>query len=90
MYIRLLPRKWLSCQYFQVDQEVSLDAAEPPVDAQDIPEYDGPYDGKVPDDFEIEKHLPSRPNHPHNPRPRKKRSCSPARRTAPAPRTIPR
>ena len=59
-----------------------------PVEAQEIPEYEGPYDGEPV--LELDEDLPSHPRHSYNLRPRQKRSCSPARRAALPVRTVPR
>ena len=63
---------------------------EPPIEAQEIPDYVGPYDGQLPDELELEEHVPSYTKHSYNLRPKQKRSCSPAKRAAPLPRTVPR
>ena len=63
---------------------------EPPIEVQEIPDYEGPYDGQLPDDLEVEDHVPLRPKHSYNLRPKQKRSCSPARRAVPPPITVPR
>ena len=62
------------------------------VEAQEIPEYEGPHDDVTPNfnlDFD-EEDLPSPPYHINDLRPCQKRSCSPARNAAPPPRTVPR
>ena len=64
--------------------------AEPPIEVQEIPNYEGPYDGQLPDDLEVEDHIPLDTKHSYNLRPKQKRSCSPARRAAPPPITVPR
>ena len=66
------------------------DVSGQPMEAQEMPDYEGPYDGQLPDDLEVEEHVVSHPKHLYNLRPRQKRSCSPARRAAPVPRTVPR
>ena len=63
---------------------------EEPVETQEIPEYEGPYDGKLFSELEPEADMPSQPRHSYNLRPKEKRSCSPAKRAAPPPRTVPR
>lgn len=73
-----------------MSQETFQFLAETPVEALEIPDYEGPYDGQLPLDLEIEADMPTEPSHSYNLRPTKKRSCSPARKAAPAPRTIPR
>lgn len=64
--------------------------ADPPMETQDIPEYEGPYDGDLPNELDIEEDELDRPQHKYNLRPKQKRSCSPARRAAPLPKTVPR
>ena len=59
-----------------------------PVEAHEIPEYKGPYDGQLPHEFEED--LPSHPRHTYDLWPRQKRSCSPARQAVLPPRTVPR
>ena len=65
-----------------------------PVEAVEIPEYEGPHDDDMPNfNLELdEDDLPSVsvPCHKYNLRPRQKRTCSPARRAAPPPETVPR
>ena len=63
-----------------------------PVEALEIPEYEGPHDDDGPNfNLELEEDdLPLPPRHKYDLRPRQKRSCSPARRAAPPPRTVPR
>ena len=63
---------------------------EPPLETQDIPEYEGPYDGDLPNELDMEEHAPVRAQHKYDLRPKQKRSCSPARRAAPLPKTVPR
>ena len=48
-----------------------------PVKAQEIPEYEGAYDGQLAD--ELEEDLPSQPRHKYDLWPRQKRSCYPVR-----------
>ena len=69
---------------------MTQEMADPPMATQDIPEYEGPYDDDLPNEFEIEEDVPDRPQHKYNLRPKQKRSCSPARRAAPLPKTVPR
>ena len=71
-------------------QERSQSTAEVPVETQEIPEYEGPYDGELPNEMEMEADMTSQPMHSYNLRPKKKRSCSPAKREAPPPMTVPR
>ena len=59
-----------------------------PIEAQEIPEYEGPYDGQLPN--ELDEDLPCQPRHTYDLWPRQNRSCSPARRAAPPPKTVPR
>ena len=73
-----------------MSQEIFQFMAETPVEAQEIPEYEGPYDGEIPLELETEADMPSEPSHSYSLRPTKKRSCSPAKKAAPPPRTIPR
>ena len=55
-----------------------------------MPDYEGD-DAVANFDLELEEEVVvSRPSHRYNLRPREKRSCSPARRAAPPPRTVPR
>ena len=61
-----------------------------PIEAQEIPEYEGPYDGKLPNEMEMDADMTSKTSIVYNLRPKKKRSCSPAKRTAPPPKTVPR
>ena len=62
-------------------------------ETQESLEYEGPYDGQLPNDMEMEcdMSLPSNNSSKQlNLRPTKKRSCSPAKKAAPPPITIPR
>ena len=61
-----------------------------PVETQEIPDYEGPYDGQLPNNLEMEVDMPSQLRHSYNFRPKQKRSCSPAKRAATPPRTVPR
>ena len=74
----------------QVHQDTPQGMSDPPVEAQEIPEYEGPYDGYLPNDVEEEKDMTTHMKHKYDLRPKEKRSCSPARRAAPLPRTVPR
>ena len=64
--------------------------ADVPVETQEIPAYEGPYDGELPNEMEMEEDMTPQPRHSYNLRPKKIRSCSPAKRAAPPPRTVPR
>ena len=62
------------------------------IEAQEIPEYEGLHDDVTANfnlDFD-EEDLPSPPHHNTDLRPRQKRSCSPARKAATPPKTVPR
>ena len=63
-----------------------------PVEALEIPEYEGPHDDAIANfNLELdEDDLPSPPHHKYDLRPTQKRSCSPARLAAPPPKTVPR
>ena len=63
-----------------------------PVEAVEIPEYEGPHDDDMPNfNLELdEDDLPSQPRPKYDLRPRQKRTCSPARQAAPPPKTVPR
>ena len=69
---------------------MSHSGVEAPVEAHEIPHYEGPYDGQLPNELEIEADMTSQPRHSYNLRPKQKRSCSPAKKAAPAPKTVPR
>ena len=63
---------------------------EAPVETQEIPDYEGPYDGQLSSELDTEADMPSQLRHSYSLRPKQKRSCSPAKRAAPPPRTVPR
>ena len=69
---------------------MSDSVVDPPVETEEIPEYEGPYDGQLPNEQEIDADMPSKTIHKYNLRPKQKRSCSPAKKAAPPPRTVPR
>ena len=71
-------------------QDMPQDICDPPIEAQEIPEYEGPYDGCLPNDNEEEKDMITHFKHNYDLRPKQKRSCSPARHAAPLPKTVPR
>ena len=64
--------------------------AEVAIETQESPEYEGPYDGQLPNDAEMEADMSSQSNHSYNLRTKQKRSCSPAKKAAPPPKTVPR
>ena len=63
-----------------------------PVEALDIPEYEGPHDDDMPNfNLELDEELLAAfPRHKYDLRPRQNRTISPARNAAPPPRTVPR
>ena len=64
--------------------------AETAVETQESPEYEGPYDGQLPNDAEMEADMSSDSSPSNILRPKQKRSCSPAKKAAPPPVTVPR